>query len=122
MYKIIYRLIEDVEKALKGMLEPEYVEVILGKAEVLAIFKIQKIGAIAGCKVMAGEFRRNAKARVVRNEEVVHEADIASLKHEKEDVREVRTGFECGIGLKGFSEFEVGDTIYCFTKELSTEN
>ncbi len=122
MYKIIYRLIEDVEKALKGMLEPEYVEVILGKAEVLAIFKIQKIGAIAGCKVMAGEFRRNAKARVVRNEEVVHEADIASLKHEKEDVREVRTGFECGIGLKGFSEFEVGDTIFCFTKELSTEN
>lgn len=122
MYKIIYRLIEDVEKALKGMLEPEYVEVILGKAEVLAIFKIQKIGAIAGCKVTAGEFRRNAKARVVRNEEVVHEADIASLKHEKEDVREVRTGFECGIGLKGFSEFEVGDTIYCFTKELSTEN
>ena len=122
MYKIIYRLIEDVEKALKGMLEPEYVEVILGKAEVLAIFKIQKIGAIAGCKVTAGEFRRNAKARVVRNEEVVHEAEISSLKHEKEDVREVRTGFECGIGLKGFSEFEVGDTIYCFTKELSTEN
>ena len=70
-YQIIYRLIEDVEKALKGMLEPEYVEVTLGKAEVLAIFKIQKIGAIAGCKITSGEFRRNAKARVIRNEEVV---------------------------------------------------
>jgi len=122
MYKIIYRLIEDVEKALKGMLEPEYVEVIIGKADVLAIFKIQKIGAIAGCKITAGEFKRNAKARVVRNEEVIHEGEINSLKHEKDDVREVRTGFECGIGLKGFSDFEVGDTILCFTKELSTES
>ncbi|HSM24884.1 MAG TPA: translation initiation factor IF-2, partial [Anaerolineaceae bacterium] len=120
LYKIIYRLIEDVEKALKGMLEPEYVDVIIGKAEVLAIFKIQKIGAIAGCKISTGEFRRNAKARVVRNEEVIHEGEISSLKHEKDDVREVRTGFECGIGLKGFNEFEVGDTILCFTKELST--
>ena len=121
LYEIIYRLIEDVEKALKGMLEPEYVEVILGKAEVLAIFKIQKIGAIAGCKIVSGEFRRNAKARVVRNDEVLHEGEISSLKHEKDDVREVRTGFECGIGLKGFSEFEVGDTLLCFTKELSTQ-
>jgi translation initiation factor IF-2 len=122
LYKIIYRLIEDVEKALKGMLEPEFVEVIIGKAEVLAIFKIQKIGAIAGCKITAGEFKRNAKARIVRNEEVIHEGEISSLKHEKDDVREVRTGFECGIGLKGFSDFEVGDTILCFTKELSTES
>lgn len=121
LYQIIYRLIEDVEKALKGMLEPEYVEVTLGKAEVLAIFKIQKIGAIAGCKITSGEFRRNAKARVIRNEEVIHEGEISSLKHEKDDVREVRTGFECGIGLKGFSEFEVGDSIVCFTKELSTD-
>ena len=120
LYQIIYRLIEDVEKALKGMLEPEYVDVIIGKAEVLAIFKIQKIGAIAGCKVSSGEFRRNAKARVIRNEEVIHEGEISSLKHEKDDVREVRTGFECGIGLKGFNEFEVGDTILCYTKELST--
>ena len=120
LYKIIYRLIEDVEKALKGMLEPEYEDVVIGKAEVLAIFRIQKIGAIAGCKVTAGEFRRYAKARVVRDEEVIHEGEIGSLKHEKDDVREVRTGFECGIGLKGFNDFEVGDTILCFTRELST--
>ncbi len=120
LYKIIYRLIEDVEKALKGMLEPEYVDVVIGKAEVLAVFRIQKIGAIAGCRVTSGEFRRNAKARVIRNDEVVHEGEIGSLKHEKDDVREVRTGFECGIGLKNFNEFEVGDTIHCFVKELST--
>lgn len=120
LYKIIYRLIEDVEKALKGMLEPEYEDVVIGSAEVLAIFKIQKIGAIAGCRVTSGEFRRNAKARVVRNEEVIHEGEISSLKHEKDDVREVRTGFECGIGLKGFNEFQVGDTILCFVRELST--
>lgn len=122
MYSIIYRLIEDVEKALKGMLEPEYVDVIQGKANVQAVFKIQKVGEIAGCKVIAGEFKRNAKARVIRNEEVIYEGDISSLKHEKDDVREVRTGFECGIGLKGFSDFEVGDTILSFTRELSTEN
>lgn len=120
LYKIIYRLIEDVEKALKGMLEPEYEDVVIGKAEVLAIFRIQKIGAIAGCKVTSGEFRRNAKARVVRDDVVIHEGEIGSLKHEKDDVREVRTGFECGIGLKGFNDFEVGDTILCFTRELST--
>jgi translation initiation factor IF-2 len=120
LYKIIYRLIEDVEKALKGMLEPEYEDVVIGSADVLAIFKIQKIGAIAGCRVTSGEFRRNAKARVVRNEEVIHEGEISSLKHEKDDVREVRTGFECGIGLKGFNEFQVGDTILCFVRELST--
>lgn len=121
LYEIIYRLIEDVEKALKGMLEPEFVEIVLGKAEVLATFRIQKVGVIAGSKVVSGEIRRNANARVIRNDEVIHEGEIGSLKHEKDDVREIRTGFECGIGLKGFSEFEVGDTIVCFTRELSTK-
>ncbi len=120
LYSIIYRLIEDVEKALKGMLEPEYVEVVLGLADVLAVFKITKVGAIAGCRVSKGEIRRNAKARVVRNETEIFSGDFGSLKHEKDDVREVRTGFECGIGLKGFNDFEVGDTIQCFIMELST--
>lgn len=120
LYSIIYRLIEDVEKALKGMLEPEYVEVILGLADVLAVFKITKVGAIAGCRVSKGEIRRNAKARVVRNETEIFSGEFGSLKHEKDDVREVRTGFECGIGLKGFNDFEVGDTIQCFIMELST--
>lgn len=120
LYTIIYRLIEDVEKAMKGMLEPEYVQVVIGQADVLAVFKISKVGAIAGCRVAKGEIRRNAKARVVRNDEEIFSGELASLKHEKDDVREVRTGFECGIALKGFDEYEVGDIIQCFTTELST--
>ncbi|NTW43056.1 MAG: translation initiation factor IF-2, partial [Anaerolineaceae bacterium] len=120
LYSIIYRLIEDVEKALKGMLEPEYVEVTLGLADVLAVFKITKVGAIAGCRVSKGEIRRNAKARVIRNETEIFSGEFGSLKHEKDDVREVRAGFECGIGLKGFNDFEVGDSIQCFVMELST--
>jgi translation initiation factor IF-2 len=120
LYSIIYRLIEDVEKAMKGMLEPEYVEVIIGQAEVLAVFKISKVGAIAGCKVVKGEIRRNAKARVIRHESELFTGEFGSLKHEKDDVREVRAGFECGVGLKGFNDFEVGDIIQCYTMELST--
>ncbi|PKO15443.1 MAG: translation initiation factor IF-2 [Chloroflexi bacterium HGW-Chloroflexi-10] len=119
-YNIIYRLTEDVEKAMKGMLEPEYVEVTLGKADVLAVFRISNVGTIAGCRITNGEFRRNAKARVFRNHTKIYEGEIGSLKHEKNDVKEVRTGFECGIGLKGFSEFEQGDVLECFTMELST--
>ncbi len=110
-YDIIYRLTEDIEKALKGMLEPEEKETVLGHAQVLAIFRISKIGNIAGCRVTDGEVRRNARMRVLRNGEVVHEGPLASLKHEQDDVREMRAGFECGIALKGFHEFEVGDTL-----------
>jgi len=120
LYSIIYRLIEDVEKAMKGMLEPEFVEVIIGQADVLAVFKITKVGAIAGCRVTKGEIRRNAKARVIRGENEIFSGEFGSLKHEKDDVREVRAGFECGIGVKGFNEFEVGDIIQCFVMELST--
>ncbi|OJX46109.1 MAG: translation initiation factor IF-2 [Chloroflexi bacterium 44-23] len=120
LYSIIYRLIEDVEKAMKGMLEPEYIQVILGEADVLAVFKITKVGVIAGCRVTKGEIRRNAKARLLRNEEEIFNGEIASLKHEKDDVREVRAGFECGIGLKGFNEIETGDIIQCYSLELAT--
>lgn len=121
LYNIIYRLTEDVEKAMKGMLEPEYVDKIIGKANVLAVFKVSKQGYIAGCRVVSGELRRNAKARVIRNDEVVYENEVASLKHEKEDVREVRTGFECGIGIKNFDDYQVGDQIECYVKQLSTD-
>jgi translation initiation factor IF-2 len=117
VYDIIYRLTEDVEKALKGMLEPEVREVELGKAEVRAVFKIPKIGNIAGCYVREGEIRRNARIRVSRAGEILHEDAVSSLKHEKDDVREIREGFECGIGVKGFTEFEEGDTLICYTEE-----
>jgi translation initiation factor IF-2 len=117
-YNIIYRLTEDVEKALKGMLAPEEVISVTGKAEVRALFKIPKIGLIAGCRVIEGEIRRNAQMRVVRNNSVIYEGDISSLKHEKDDVREIRSGFECGIGLRGFDAFEEGDILECITREL----
>jgi len=116
-YDIIYRLIEDIEKALKGMLDPEEKETVLGQAEVLQTFRISKLGTIAGCKVMNGELRRNAKARVIRDEKSVFEGDLASLKHEKDNVKEVRSGFECGLRIKGFNDFEVGDTIESFIVE-----
>ncbi len=117
LYNIIYRLLDDLEKAVKGMLEPEFREIKLGTAEVLAVFKITKVGNIAGCKVLNGELRRNGRARVMRNGEEIFSGEISSLKHEKDDVREVRTGFECGISFRNFNAFEVGDLIECFNVE-----
>jgi translation initiation factor IF-2 len=117
LYDIIYRLTEDLEKALKGMLEPEEKETILGHAEVKAVFHISKVGNIAGCIVTDGEIRRNAKVRVLRKSDILHEGPISSLKHLQEDVREVRNGYEFGIGLKGFNDFEPGDVLECYTVE-----
>lgn len=118
IYNIIYRLLEDVEKALKGMLEPEEIEVVTGKAEVRAVFQIRKIGNIAGCRVTKGEIRRNGSIRVIRNGKEIHNDSIISLKHKIEDVKEVREGFECGIGIKGFTTFKEGDVLECFVKEF----
>jgi translation initiation factor IF-2 len=120
LYDIIYRLTEDVEKALKGMLEPEEKEIVLGHAEVRAIFGISKIGKIAGCRVIDGEIRRNARIRVIRGGKTLHEGQLSSLKHLQEDVREMRAGFECGIGVKNFEDFAVGDTLECFYIEKVT--
>nr|MBC8509869.1 translation initiation factor IF-2 [Chloroflexota bacterium] len=117
-YDIIYRLTEDIDKALKGLLEPERRESTVGRANVLAVFGASRIGRAAGCRVVEGEIRRNARVRVIRGEEAIFEGEIASLKRHQEDVREVRDGFECGIGLKGFNDFEEGDVIECFTIEM----
>ena len=121
LYDIIYRLTEDVEKALKGMLAPEFIEKVVGKAEILQIFNISKVGKIAGCRVREGEIRRNGKVRVYRGKDIVYEGEIASLKHEKENEHEVRQGFECGIGLKNFNDIQVGDSIECYVLEKKTE-
>ncbi len=118
VYDVIYRLTEDIEKALKGMLEPEKRVVELGQAEVLEIFRIPKVGKIAGCRVLEGEIRRNARMRVMRDEENLHEGPVASLRHEKEDVNEIREGFECGIALKGFEAFKKGDRLVAFVEEI----
>jgi translation initiation factor IF-2 len=116
-YDIIYRLTEDVEKALKGLLEPETRKVVLGRAEVRKVFRIPKIGNIAGSIVTQGEIRRGTRARLLRGPDEIFDGTITSLKHEKEDAREIREGFECGIGLKGFSEFQEGDVLECYTTE-----
>jgi translation initiation factor IF-2 len=120
LYDIIYRVTEDIEKALKGMLDPVIEEKIIGRAEVLAVFPISKVGKIAGCRVREGELRRNAKVRMYRGDDLVYEGEMASLKHEKDDVREIRTGFECGVGLKNFHDIEVGDEIVCYVLEKSS--
>jgi translation initiation factor IF-2 len=117
IYDIIYRLIEDIEKALKGMLEPEEHEVVTGHADIRAVFRISKVGNIAGCYVTDGELHRNAKMRVLRAGEPVYEGWVGSLKHLQEDVREVRQGFECGVAVKGFNDYMVGDKLECFTIE-----
>jgi translation initiation factor IF-2 len=117
LYDIIYRLTEDVDKALKGMLAPTYREVNLGRAEVLAVFTVSKIGNIAGSKVVQGEIRRNGRVRVMRDNNQIFDGEISSLKIVHEDVREVRQGFECGIGIKNFSDIQVGDSIVCYTLE-----
>jgi translation initiation factor IF-2 len=114
LYDIIYRLTEDVEKALKGMLAPEFSEKPIGKAVVLQVFSLSKGTNIAGCRVTEGEIRRNGKIRITRGQDIVYEGEVSSLKHEKEDVREIRTGFDCGIGLRNFSDIQIGDILECY--------
>ena len=117
LYNVIYRLTEDVEKALKGLLEPEMVEKVTGTANVLALFKVSKGGTAAGCCISSGNITRNAKVRVLRNGKEIAKSEILSLKREKDDVREVRENMECGITLKDFSDFEVGDVLEAFVME-----
>ncbi|MCQ3936338.1 MAG: translation initiation factor IF-2 [Chloroflexi bacterium] len=117
LYEIIYRMTEDIEKALKGMLEPDLVEKTLGRAQVLQVFSASKFGRVAGCKVTEGELKRGAKVRLYRGADVVYEGDLSSLRHEKEDVREIRQGYECGVGFKNFSDIQIGDTLVCYILE-----
>jgi len=113
-YTIIYKLLEDVEKALKGMLEPTYEDVTIGRAEVRELFRIRNVGVIAGCYMRSGEARRNARARVIRDEKVLVTGSLGSLKHLQENVREVKTGFEFGVSLDNWQDFEPGDEIEFF--------
>lgn len=117
-YNVIYELIKDVEKALKGMLEPTYAEVTEGQAEVIAVFESGKKGKIAGVSVKEGKIRRDAFARVIRKGEAIYESRINSLKRFKEDVKEVATGFECGLRVEGFSDFQIGDIIQTYRQEI----
>ncbi len=113
-YRVIYQLTEDIEQALVGMLKPKELEKVLGTAEVRALFKVSRLGTIAGCMVTTGVMQRSAKVRLLRDGAVVWDGAIDSLKHLKEDVREVREGFECGILLAGFHDEHEGDVIECY--------
>jgi len=113
-YNVIYNAVEEVTLALEGLLEPEQVEENLGRAIVQEAFKIPKIGFIAGSKVLEGKIVRNAKARIIRDEEEIADGEINSLKHLKDDAKEMKAGFECGIGLDNFSKYKEGDVIVCY--------
>jgi translation initiation factor IF-2 len=118
-YRVIYKLTEDIEQALVGMLSPVTTEEVLGEAEVRALFKVSRLGTIAGCMVTNGLVRRGASVRVVRDGTVIHETSIAQLKRFKEDAREVAEGFECGILLDGFNDVKEGDVLEAFeTREV----
>jgi len=114
LYRVIYEVIDDMKAAMAGMLEPEYREVILGRAEVKRLFAIGRVGTVAGCYVTEGVISRGAKARVIRDGVVVHEGKIGSLRRFKEDVREVAAGYECGVGLERFGDLKEGDIIEPF--------
>ena len=113
-YNIIYKAVEDMEAAMKGMLDPEFEEKILGSAEIRQIFKFSKVGNIAGCSVTDGMVRRDAQARIIRDGVVVYDGKIGSLQREKDSVKEVKKGYECGITIDGFNDIKVGDVIEAY--------
>ena len=120
-YKVIYEMIDEVKRAMEGLLEPIKKEVSLGMAEVRDVFKVSKVGTIAGSFVTAGKIKRNAKARLLRDQVVVFDGDISSLKRFKEDAREVADGYECGIGLLNYNDVKVGDVIEAYIIEETAD-
>jgi len=117
LYSVIYNAIEDVEAAMKGMLDPVFKETIIGNAEVRQTFKISNVGTIAGCYVTNGKVARNAGVRVLRNNVVIHEGKLISLKRMKDDAKEVQAGYECGVQLENFNDLQEGDVIEAFIME-----
>ncbi|HEX2716060.1 MAG TPA: translation initiation factor IF-2 [Gemmatimonadaceae bacterium] len=117
LYRIIYEAVADVRSALEGLLRPEEKEVVFGEAEVRETFKVPRIGVIAGCSVRSGVINRQGRVRVIRDGVEVYDGTISSLRRFKDDVREVREGFECGIGIENFNDIKVGDVIECYRTE-----
>ncbi|MFN8875673.1 MAG: translation initiation factor IF-2, partial [Gemmatimonadota bacterium] len=116
LYRIIYEAVADVRAALEGMLRPEEKEVVLGEAEVREIFKVKSL-VIAGCGVRSGVINRTGRIRVVRDGKEIYDGAIGSLRRFKDDVKEVKEGFECGIGVENFNDLKVGDVLECYKKE-----
>jgi translation initiation factor IF-2 len=116
-YSVIYQAIEDVEAAMKGMLDPKFEEKVIGNAEVRQTFKVSNVGTIAGAYVLSGKVERNAGVRVIREDVVIHEGKLASLKRFKDDAKEVTKGFECGIQIEKFNDIKEGDMIEVYVME-----
>ena len=117
LYKVIYDAVADVRSALEGLLRPEEREVIIGEAEVRETFKVPRVGVVAGCIVRSGVINRQGHVRIVRDGVEVYAGTIGSLRRFKDDVREVKEGYECGIGIENFNDVKVGDVIECFRTE-----
>ena len=117
IYSIIYDMIDDLKKAMEGMLEPKLVETDIGKAEVRKVFAVSKIGTVAGSYVLEGKVTRNALVRVMRNSNNLFTGKISSLKRFKDDAKEVQSGYECGISLEGFHDLQEGDILEMFVQE-----
>jgi len=115
-YSVIYEVLDDVKQAMEGMLAPEFKEEIIGLAEVREVFRVPKIGAVAGCMVLEGVVKRNNPIRVLRDNVVIFQGELESLRRYKEDVNEVRAGFECGIGVRNYNDVKVGDQIECYER------
>jgi translation initiation factor IF-2 len=113
-YNIIYDAVDEVKAAMSGMLSPEKKESVIGQVEIRQVFRISRVGAVAGCMVLSGIVKRNASVRVLRNNVVIHTGELESLKRFKDDVREVKEGFECGLNLKNFNDINEGDLLEVF--------
>jgi translation initiation factor IF-2 len=117
-YNIIYDLVDDVKKAMSGLLPPTLRETMLGNAQILEIFKVSKVGNIAGCRVTDGTVERGANVRLIRDNVVIHEGKLSQLKRFKDDVREVARGYECGLSFANFHDLQEGDVVECFETEM----
>jgi translation initiation factor IF-2 len=116
-YSVIYDLVDDVKSVMSGLLSPTVRETFLGNAEILEVFNITKVGKVAGCRVTEGTVQRGAQVRLIRDNVVVHEGKLSTLKRFKDEVREVLAGQECGMAFEGYQDMRVGDVIECFTVE-----
>ena len=117
IYRVIYEVVGETKKAMEGLLEPEFKEIPLGRAEVKRTFRIPRVGTVAGCSVAKGKISRQSSVRLLRDNVIIYEGKISSLKRFKDDVREVDAGFECGIGLENFNDIKENDIMEAFTLE-----
>ena len=116
-YRVIYDAIDEIEAAMKGMLAPQYEEVVIGHAEVRMTYKVSAVGTIAGCMVKDGKITRDAQVRVLRDNIVIHEGEVGSLQRFKDSVKEVTAGYECGMSILKFNDIKEGDIFECFTMQ-----